>query len=110
MTMKEAFIIELTLQEQHAVDGCSEPRLIDPRTQKAYVLVEAEVFGRFREFIAEGEGIETLRPTKWPDGFFDQIRIDDPAFVRPPQGETPPSPSFDCAHALFTDYGNLQYI
>ena len=39
--------------------------------------------------------LEPLRPTTWPDGFFDQIRIDDPAFVRPPQGETPPSPSFD---------------
>jgi virulence-associated protein VagC len=45
----------------------------------------------------QGEAVilEPLRPTKWPDGFFDQIRIDDPAFDRPPQGETPPSPSFD---------------
>jgi hypothetical protein len=26
----------------------------------------------------------------WPPGFFDAIRIDDPAFQRPDQGELPP--------------------
>ncbi|HUG93022.1 MAG TPA: hypothetical protein VML55_19435 [Planctomycetaceae bacterium] len=33
----------------------------------------------------DGEAIvlEPLRPTFWPAGFFDRIRIDDPAFVRP---------------------------
>ncbi|MDZ4848914.1 MAG: hypothetical protein SGI77_06445 [Pirellulaceae bacterium] len=25
----------------------------------------------------------------WPVGFFEEIRIDDPAFKRPPQGEPP---------------------
>ena len=38
-------MIELTLQEQQAVDACAEPRLIDPRNRKAYVLVDADVFG-----------------------------------------------------------------
>jgi hypothetical protein len=88
-------MIELTLQEQQAVDTCAEPRLIDPRTQKAYVLVEADVFGRLRDIVADDEEFEPLRPAVWPGGFFDNIRIDDPAFVRPPQGETPPAPSFE---------------
>ena len=36
--------------------------------------------------------LEPLRPSQWPDGFFEAIRIDDPAFQRPPQGEMPPAP------------------
>jgi len=40
----------------------------------------------------DGEAIvlEPLKPRNWPPGFFEAIRIDDPAFVRPPQGEVPP--------------------
>lgn len=29
----------------------------------------------------------------WPPGFFEGIRVDDPAFARPAQGEAPPIPS-----------------
>ncbi len=29
-------------------------------------------------------------PTAWPDGFFESIRIEDPKFVRPGQGQMPP--------------------
>ena len=39
----------------------------------------------------EGEAV-ILEPVKsrcWPDGFFEAIRIDDPKFVRPDQGQTP---------------------
>jgi virulence-associated protein VagC len=39
--------------------------------------------------------LEPVRPETWPPGFFDEITIEDPAFVRPDQGRTPPSPSFD---------------
>jgi len=31
----------------------------------------------------------------WPEGFFDEIRIDDPAFVRPAQGQAPPIAALD---------------
>jgi antitoxin VapB len=43
----------------------------------------------------EGEAVilEPLKSSHWPEGFFDAIRVDDPAFVRPPQGLTPPAPS-----------------
>ena len=30
-----------------------------------------------------------VRTSDWPVGFFEEIRIDDPAFDRPPQGEPP---------------------
>ena len=42
----------------------------------------------------EGDSVilEPLKPAQWPAGFFDSIRIDDPAFVRPEQGQLPPAP------------------
>lgn len=41
----------------------------------------------------EGEAVilEPIKSTAWPKHFFEAIRIDDPAFVRPPQGSTPPA-------------------
>ena len=39
--------------------------------------------------------LEPVKPTHWPENFFDDIRIDDPAFKRPDQGVTPPAPSLD---------------
>ena len=36
--------------------------------------------------------LEPLKPAAWPDGFFESIRIDDPAFLRPEQGALPPAP------------------
>jgi virulence-associated protein VagC len=42
----------------------------------------------------EGDAIilEPVKPDAWPTGFFEAIRIDDPAFARPDQGVTPPIP------------------
>lgn len=34
--------------------------------------------------------LEPLANATWPKDFFRRIRIDDPAFERPPQGELPP--------------------
>jgi virulence-associated protein VagC len=47
----------------------------------------------------EGDAVilEPIRSTSWPPGFFESIRIDDPAFARPTQGETPPAPTMDAA-------------
>jgi virulence-associated protein VagC len=39
--------------------------------------------------------LEPIKPAHWPAGFFEAIRIDDPAFTRPDQGSIPPAPSFD---------------
>lgn len=45
----------------------------------------------------EGDSVilEPARPTAWPEGFFDAIRIDDPAFERPPQGSMPSAPQLE---------------
>jgi len=43
----------------------------------------------------EGEALilTPLKPQSWPADFFEAIRIDDPAFVRPEQGPLPPAPA-----------------
>ena len=45
----------------------------------------------------EGEAVilEPVKPQTWPASFFADIRIDDTAFARPPQGTTPPVPAVD---------------
>lgn len=44
----------------------------------------------------EGDRIvlEPLAKRKWPKDFFKKVRISDPAFERPLQGDLPPSISF----------------
>lgn len=37
--------------------------------------------------------LEPLKDTQWPAGFFESIRIEDPNFTRPNQGELPPVPA-----------------
>ena len=39
--------------------------------------------------------LEAIKPATWPEGFFEKIRIDDPAFERPDQGKMPPAPELD---------------
>jgi len=41
----------------------------------------------------EGDAVilEPLKTGSWPLGFFESIRIDDPAFTRPRQGTAPPT-------------------
>ena len=39
--------------------------------------------------------LEPVKRSKWPKGFFESIRISDPAFKRQPQGKMPPAPKFD---------------
>jgi antitoxin VapB len=45
----------------------------------------------------EGEAVilEPVKAESWPPGFFDAIRIDDPAIARPEQGTVPGAPSVD---------------
>jgi hypothetical protein len=49
-------MIELTEQQQQAVDADPEARLLDPRTNKAYVLVGAEAFNRVKGLLADDDG------------------------------------------------------
>ena len=45
----------------------------------------------------DGEAVilEPIKSSQWPKSFFETIRVDDPAFVRPAQGPTPPAPRLD---------------
>ena len=36
--------------------------------------------------------LQPMKPASWPARFFDEIRIEDPAFARPDQGTTPAVP------------------
>ena len=44
----------------------------------------------------DGEAVilEPIKSMTWPSDFFDRIRIDDPAFVRPERGMMPGAPRF----------------
>jgi hypothetical protein len=48
-----------------------------------------------RVVVIEDRLLEPIKSSQWPPGFFDRIRIDDPAFARLAQGELPPAPSLD---------------
>ena len=37
--------------------------------------------------------LQPMKSAQWPATFFEDIRIDDPAFCRPDQGQTPPAPT-----------------
>jgi hypothetical protein len=36
--------------------------------------------------------LQPMKNAPWPATFFEDIRIDDPAFCRPDQGQMPPAP------------------
>jgi hypothetical protein len=57
----EGAVIEMTRQEQQAIDAGGEPRLVDPLTQKAYVLVEADELTRLR---GQAAGRDDLDPSQ----------------------------------------------
>jgi hypothetical protein len=51
-------MIELTEQQQRAVDDSQEPlRLLDPRTNRTYVLVGAETYERIKGLLEGDEGL-----------------------------------------------------
>jgi antitoxin VapB len=44
--------------------------------------------------LGDGVLLEPVRASAWPPGYFESIRIDDEAFVRPDQGDLPPVADF----------------
>lgn len=58
-------VLELTEQQQQALDASPEPRLIDPRTKKAYILISADVYERLRPFLERREA--ALQEEAWLD-------------------------------------------
>jgi virulence-associated protein VagC len=45
--------------------------------------------------LGAGVLVEPITHTQWPEGYFESIRLSDPAFDRPAQGVTPPVLDFD---------------
>ena len=45
--------------------------------------------------LGAGVFVEPITETQWPEGYFESIRISDPAFDRLEQGVTPPAVDFD---------------
>lgn len=47
----------------------------------------------------EGDAVilEPIRARSWPEGFFASIKIADPSFRRPAQGDLPPARALDAA-------------
>jgi virulence-associated protein VagC len=68
-------------------DGCQLVKLPD----------EFQLEGNTVSIRRQGESLilEPIKPLQWPAGFFDRIRIADPGFARPRQGELPPIPRLD---------------
>jgi len=58
------------------------------RIPKEFRFTEEEV--TIRGF-GDGILVEPVRSNGWPDGWFEEIRVDDESFNRPEQGETPPA-------------------
>ena len=56
-------MIELTEQQQRAIDAGQEPRLVDPRTQKTYVLIEANVYSRLKGLLSDDDGPDMRQVT-----------------------------------------------
>ena len=62
-----------------------------------YAVIESglRLLMRDREGVQTHEDLRRDSTNSWPAGFFDDIRIEDPAFNRPPQGNVTPSPELD---------------
>ena len=66
------------------------------RSQAVRIPKELRFEGREVSIRRLGDGV-LLVPVKastWPEGFFENIRIDDVSFARPDQGELPPLVEF----------------
>jgi len=44
--------------------------------------------------LGDGVLLVPVKASTWPEGFFESIRINDPRFTRPDQGEVPPIVDF----------------
>jgi len=75
-------MIELTEQQQQALDAASSPpRVLDPRTQRTYVLVTAEQYERLQDLLAPGpltaEERRVILQGVWRRASWDDPRMDD---------------------------------
>jgi antitoxin VapB len=62
------------------------------RSQAVRIPKELRFEGKEVSIRRLGDGVLLLpvKASTWPEGFFENIRINDPNFTRPDQGELPP--------------------
>jgi hypothetical protein len=81
MAAKEAPMLELTQQQQQALDASAEPpRLIDPRTNKTYVLLGANVYERLRHLL-EGDELDMRQVALLVERAMREDDADDPTLA-----------------------------
>jgi len=69
---------------------------LNGRSQTVRIPKEWHFDGHEVSIRRHGDGLllEPLKEASWPDGYFENIRIEDPGFSRPEQGEAPPVADF----------------
>ena len=86
----------------HHVQGLSSKRLSpcvanhdlhDWGVSSRQLAEEFQLPGRLAKIRRWGDGIllEPIKPSKWPKGYFEKVKIKDSAFERQPQGDLPPA-------------------
>jgi hypothetical protein len=72
-------MIEMLPELQHALDTNAELRLIDPRTGKLYVLIDAELYERIQTLLAEEEEPDMRQVAALVEEAMREDDADDPA-------------------------------
>lgn len=72
-------MIELTAQQQQALDANTELRMIDPRTRKEYILMDAGIYGRIQSLLSEDEEPDMRQVAVLVEEAMREDDADDPA-------------------------------
>jgi antitoxin VapB len=69
---------------------------LNGRSQAVRIPKELRFEGKEVSIRRLGDGVllEPVKESVWPAGYFERVRINDEAFVRPDQGELPPVTDF----------------
>jgi hypothetical protein len=72
-------MVELTKEQQQAVDAGGEPpQFIDPRTKKTYVLIGAETYERLKGLLGDDDGLNMRQVGILVDRAMREDDADDP--------------------------------
>jgi hypothetical protein len=72
-------MIELTVQQQQALGANTELRMIDPRTRKEYVLIDAGIYERIQSLLSEDEEPDMRQVAALVEDAMREDDADDPA-------------------------------
>lgn len=71
-------MIELTEKQLQFLDANPEPRLFDPRTNKAYVLVSADLYQKLRDLVMDDDMPDMRQVATLVEGAMRDDDADDP--------------------------------